>query len=128
MDSGSRLDADPAFVAMSRAVTAPERAEPRIINLLAHRDLEIRRAAITWLQDHGTADAVQALRDASTGQLKAAVRISIDAIQGRLAHVEAGSLALVAEPEDAGRLALAEDEAGRLALASARGPGCKERQ
>ena len=118
--SGGRLDGDPAFVAMSKAVTAPATAEPRIINLLGHREIEVRRAAITWLESCGTADAVQALRDSSTGQLKQPVREAVRAIQARVAHVDAGSLALVDDPEDAGRLALADDEAGRLALARAR--------
>lgn len=128
VESGGRLDSDPAFVALSMAVEAPERAEPRILNLLGHRELEIRRAAVRWLHDHGTADAVLALRDASTAQLKEPVRDAVRAIQGRVVQVEAGGLALVADDKDAGRLALAEDEAGRLALARARRESGKQGQ
>ena len=117
VQSRGRFDEDPAFVALARGVTAPDQAEDRIINLLGHRDMEVRRAAVSWLRHHGTADAIGALREATSSHIKEQVRDAVRAIQGRLVHHEAGALALVADPEEAGKLALAEDEAGRLALA-----------
>ena len=120
VDSRGRFDEDPAFTALSRAVTAPDKAEGRIINLLGHKDMEVRRAAVSWLHDHGTSEAIGALREASSSHIKEPIREAVRAIQGRLINREAGTLALVADPEQRGELALAEDEAGRLALARGR--------
>lgn len=110
------LAGDPEFEAMSPVVTRPMEAEVSVLPLLASPEVEIRRAAATWLRGHGTAASVQPLREAAVSQLREEILSAVAAIRSRCSDVAAGGLALVDEEPEAGRLALADEQEGRLAL------------
>jgi hypothetical protein len=115
------LDEKRAFAALARAVTDPDVAEARILSLLSDRTADVRRAALVWLAEHGTAQAVQPVREAAGRAIKEDANRAIEAIKARLADTGQGSLSLADEADEEGRLALADGREGALSLTRKRG-------
>ncbi len=90
-------------------------AEPLLIPLLSKNNDTFSDAAIAALHRWGTVAAVPALRDAARGSQRDPAEAAIAAIQARIGPVEAGRLAVAADPQAEGALSLQQE--GGLAFA-----------